>query len=255
MMIDIDKERIRQRFARSLDTYDAEAQVQGQIAVRLAQMIKEYSSEARRILEIGAGTGLLTREVLQTLSPDTYFINDLVPGSCEKVNTYFAQHPSVNWHFIPGDMENLPIPEQLELIVSGSALQWFQDLEHFFKRAAQALVPGGYFIFNTYGPVNFQEIRKLTGKGLPYQSLNAIKIIANRYFRVENAFDELFPLSKKNPASILKHVRATGVNSTSNEPWTKGRLATFSQEYSDLFRSNEGVTLTYHPIYFVLEKR
>ena len=251
----IDKELIRHRFARSMDTYDSEAHVQAQIAKRLGRMIKEHRvTSAKRILEIGAGTGLLTREVLKVVSPKSYFVNDLVPASGQKVSAYLNKFPSANWQFLSGDMEDLPIPEQMDLIVSGSALQWFRDLDGFFQRAAQALVPGGFFIFNTFGPVNFQEIRKLTGKGLTYPSLKVIENIASRYFQVENAFDELFPLVKKNPSSVLKHVRATGVNGTSNEQWTKGRLASFTQEYIDQFRCEEGVTLTYHPIYFVLKK-
>jgi len=251
----IDKELIRQRFARSMDTYNSEAHVQAQIAKRLGRMIKEHrATNSKRILEIGAGTGLLTREVLKVVSPKSYFVNDLVPASSQKVSAYFDKYPSVNWQFLSGDMEILPIPDQLDLIVSGSALQWFRDLDGFFQRAAHALNPGGYLIFNTFGPVNFQEIRKITGNGLCYQSLKVIETIAIRNFQIENAFDELFPLVKKNPASVLKHVRATGVNGTSNEQWTKGRLASFTQEYNDQFRCEEGVTLTYHPIYFVLKK-
>ena len=59
----IDKPLVRQRFARSLDTYDEAACVQREMAHELLRTLVEATQGRRlypRIVEAGCGTGILT---------------------------------------------------------------------------------------------------------------------------------------------------------------------------------------------------
>ena len=50
--------------------------------------------------------------------------------------------------------------------------------------------------------------------------------------------------------------KETGVTGTEKKVWTRGRLQTFCNSYTEQFRREDGnVTLTYHPIYIVTRRK
>ena len=67
---------IRQRFCAASANYDAEAQAQQHIAARLWALTAPHLAAGADVLEIGAGTGLLTRLILNA-QPRSLTLNDL----------------------------------------------------------------------------------------------------------------------------------------------------------------------------------
>ena len=59
-----------------------------------------------------------------------------------------------------------PFPDGLGMIVSSSALQWFDDLEGFFGKCRTSLRDGGYLVFSTFGPGNLGEVTAADGKAV-----------------------------------------------------------------------------------------
>jgi hypothetical protein len=54
------------------------------------------------------------------------------------------------------------------------------------------------------------------------------------------------------PLEVLKHIKATGVNSLHRQVWTPGRLRRFVDDYKQIFSDeNDSVKLTYHPIILI----
>ena len=51
--------------------------------------------------------------------------------------------------------------------------------------------------------------------------------------------------------NILEHIKLTGVGTNANCLWTKNKYETFKQKYLEKFSDNNGVELTYHPLYFI----
>ena len=80
-------------------------------------------------------------------------------------------------------IEQLQFPQNLEVVVSSSVLQWIFDLDAIFNQCANALIGEGYFCFSTFGQQNLTEIKALTGQGLDYLDLATIqeKLIAAGY--------------------------------------------------------------------------
>ena len=67
---------IRQRFSAASASYDAEAEAQQHIAARLWALAAPHVPSGADVLEIGAGTGLLTRLILEA-QPRSLTVNDL----------------------------------------------------------------------------------------------------------------------------------------------------------------------------------
>ena len=74
----INKQLITRRFSRAVESYNREAVAQKQIAYRMSDMLNHYLPRpCGRILEIGSGTGFLTRRLMETLHPEKLVLNDI----------------------------------------------------------------------------------------------------------------------------------------------------------------------------------
>ena len=250
----MDKRLIAERFARARATYSREARVQQQVAERMMGRIRSLLPEfsPRRIVEFGCGTGLYSRLLYDTWRPGRLHLNDLCPEMAFCLDDLTAR-PGVG--FVPGDAETCPLPDKVDLLTSCSTLQWFERPDRFFRRAAALLVSGGVLAFSTFGSRNLREIRALTGKGLAYPSLHELKTGLSRAgFHILRMDEEEVTMTFPTPTDVLRHLRMTGVTGTSGHTWSRGRLAAFTESYFERFRTDGGVTLTYHPVYVIAKK-
>ena len=163
--------------------------------------------------------------------------------------------------FCIGDIEQINIPDHLDLICSSSALQWMVDLEQLIKKIARALSKPAYFCFSTFGEQNLKETKQLTGQGLSYLSMDSIRdILIRQGFEVVYISEEQKILGFEQPKDILKHLKATGVTATSaGHRWTKSTLEQFYQDYDQFsyvdVLNHKKFPLTYHPIYCVARRK
>ena len=150
----------------------------------------------------------------------------------------------------------LDFPEKTDLITSCSTLQWFNDPKEFFARCHRFLSEEGYLAFSTFGAENMREIHTLTGHGLEYLSIETLKELLAPHFETVYAEEEIVSLPFNTPLQVLQHLKETGVTGTEKKVWTRGRLQTFCNGYTEQFSREDGnVTLTYHPIYIVTRKK
>lgn len=251
----LNKDKIQQRFARAAATYDNQAVVQLKVAARLLALLKEHILQPPgRILEIGCCTGLLTARLHRMFDGvSAFFVNDLVPDFQTRVAERLDYDPTLV--FLSGDIEQLDIPKNLDLVVSSSTLHWLEDLPTLFKTIYNRLAPGGTLCFSIYGTRNLKELREVTGIGLEYYGLEELKTLVGHNFEILNSDEEEITLHFDDPQTLLNHLRETGVNALDTVPWTRSRLADFRQEYSARFGRKGQVALTYHPIYCIAQKK
>jgi malonyl-ACP O-methyltransferase BioC len=233
----MNKDLIHQRFAKTLSSYENNAKIQKKMAERLAKF--PTKSIYDNILEIGCGTGFLTKLIVENFEFKKYVAVDIV----ENCKSYITQIDK-KIQFIPDDIENYlkKNDEKFDLIISNAALQWTNDFEGIVNNLKSKLNPDGELIFSTFGKENFREIYFLLGTTLEYFSAHELEKMFNA-----KTEEEIHVMSFETPKDVLKHLQLTGVNAIENKVWTKKNLIQFEQGYSSLCATRP--TLTYHPIY------
>ncbi len=247
----IDKERVRSSFGKHLFSYTQHAVVQASMAEELAwKLHNAHPGAFQRVFEIGCGSGVLTTAFLKRFPVEAYFANDLVEECRHEVAAIVKHHKDTVFDFAGGDIEQIPaFPEKLDVIISNATFQWLTNLPTFFQRLKQALRPGAFLAFSTFGPENLHEIRRLTGVGLDYMPRDDLYALLTRHFEVLSCEELVMSLPFRSPLSVLRHMRLTGVTGVEKRSWTKSGLREFEQQYWAQFGENEEVPLTYHPIW------
>lgn len=241
---------IRQRFARAAGSYLQRASVQRIIAEHMVGQIETYvPEEARcRVLEVGCGTGLFTRMYLQEHIPGQLYLNDI----CPEVKDCLSDLSGEGVEFRIGDAERLDFPSGLDMVVSCSALQWFEHPLAFLDGCRRFLKPEGYLAFSTFGKLNMQEIASVSSVSLHYLSLDELKCALEPDYHILYAHEEVNRLCFRTPMEVLRHLKETGVTGIHSGVWTKGRLEEFCTHYLSRYARPDGmVPLTYHPVYLI----
>ncbi len=249
----MDKGLIRRRFAKAVGSYTQQANVQRNIAVRLSGLVNRYvpASSRNKVLEVGCGTGLFTRNFLLDSRPEQLLLNDI----CPEMRTCFSDILGKSIRFEAGDAETLEFPGGQDLIVSCSTIQWFDNPERFLMDCRNLLNKNGFLAVSTFGPQNMAEVTSLTDSALPYRSLQELCTELRKEYKVVYSKEEMIRMSFPSPLDVFKHLKETGVTGIRDFRWTKGALSDFCRCYEERYRQPDGkVMLTYHPIYIICRK-
>lgn len=249
----MEKTQIELGFSKAHLSYATEALAQQHMVYRLMKMWPQDCpfSGVKHLLEIGCGSGFLTRELAATFAPERATINDLSPAWEAHVRPFFA---SDRWTFLAADAEEHPWEESYDLIASSACLQWFTDPLRFLSGMMERLLPSGILLFSSFGPDNLKEIRALTGQGLDYPPIGTLMEPLQQHHRLELKINDPIQLRFKQPVDVLRHLKRTGVNRSNAQFWTPGRLAEFSTEYARFQLEDGTYPLTYDPFYFCVRK-
>jgi len=236
----INKELINSRFAKTLSSYDENAKIQKRMAQRLIEFLP--SQQFGSILEIGCGTGFLTKFVTEKLEYKSYKAIDIV----EECKPYIKKINS-EIEFINADIEDeiKNLQGNFDLIISNAALQWTDNFEIIIKDLYSKLNPNGVLLFSTFGKENFREIYHILGTTLKYYSTKELNIMFEDISpKIE---EEIHIMGFDSPKDVLRHLQLTGVNAIESKAWTKKDLLKFENGYKNLCSGR--TTLTYNPIY------
>ena len=239
----IDKNLIHDRFAKNLDSYDKNAKIQKRMAERLLSFVGNRSP--KKILEIGCGTGFLTKQICNNLSYEIFEAIDIV----EACKSYLYKI-SEDIIFTPADIEVFlkDSNETYDLIISNASLQWVEDFENVVNALKERLNTGGELVFSTFGNENFREIYHVIGTTLNYFSCSELmKMFPNSVIE-----PEIHIMAFENPKEVLRHLQQTGVNAVESIHWTKRDLTKFENGYKNLCSLRP--TLTYNPVYIKITK-
>ena len=241
----INPKEIKKQFEKNMNTYDEHACVQKLMAQILVEKIAEINSNFENILELGSGTGLLTREIAKKINFKNYLANDIIAKSENYIKKIIP-----NSTFYLGNAQKIKPSKKVDLIISNAMFQWFENLDTICERCKNNLTTNGLLAFTTFSPNNFKEIKSLTGLSLDYKTIDELKSVFEKDFEIiyTEQFEE--KLEFANPLEILAHLKKTGVNSLTH--WSFKEVKDFCEKY---LKAYSNITLTYSPIIFICKKK
>jgi malonyl-ACP O-methyltransferase BioC len=223
---------VSKRFAKASISYDANAIAQQAAAVKLASKLRGYDiAKGCKTLEIGCGTGLLTREYAQILQPGEATFVDIAPtgpfGIAEK-ERYYTEDAEL-W------MERNR--EKFDVILSSSAIQWFADIPRFIKLCKESLNPGGVLAISTFLPGNMRELDALRPSPIIYPTYKQLEEMMANNFSEWKIDSEEICVEFQSSREMMMHLKRTGVAGSS--PTSGGKLKDIREVHK----------LTYTPVY------
>lgn len=250
-----DKTHVEKRFRKAETTYDDNASAQLASATRLLDLTSAQISEPTvNLLEIGCGTGRFSDMALTRFRPARATMWDL--HISPRIEALRTRHGSVDISVKNCDAETeitRVADETYDLILSASAVQWFNSLRAFLERASRALKPGGTLALSTYGPDTMREIHQALGTSSRFPSLNQIRRMLPPALVALELHEERHTTHFGSPLEVLRHMSRTGVNGLTSSGTSNASAAARLLKSYPLNREGKA-PLTYHPIYIILRK-
>ncbi|MEI7435914.1 MAG: methyltransferase domain-containing protein [bacterium] len=130
------------RFSTAATTYEP-ADVQARVAARLAGWIgaRLAARPPATILDVGCGTGLLTRALREKFPAAWLVASDLAEGMVRRTCAHFADDK--RFEGVVADGTNPPFRHPFALVASSAALHWMTPLDAGLRGVATAVAPGG----------------------------------------------------------------------------------------------------------------
>ncbi len=158
----LDKRRARHAFERAARSYDEAALLQREVGDRMVERLDYIRLTPRNIVDIGAGTGHIGRQIQQRypqarlLSLD--FAHAMLRHARQRQPLLRRLFPRQD--YVCGDVDQLPLRGGcMDMAISGLTLQWCDDLDHTFHELRRILRPSGLLMFTTFGPDTLKELR------------------------------------------------------------------------------------------------
>jgi len=118
-----------------------------------------------RVLEIAAGTGVVTRRLAASLPQGCAIVaTDLNPGMLEQARQVGTVRP-VEWR--TADAQQLPFEDaSFDAVVCQFGVMFFPDKAKAFAEARRVLRPGGLFLFNAWDRIEENELTDVVTQAL-----------------------------------------------------------------------------------------
>jgi len=270
----IDKDKLKRRFSRNAKQYDKYAKVQKIMGDKLISIIKDDNKYFQSILEIGCGTGYVTRALKENFPEAEITAIDIAPGMIEYVKST-TKMKSIK--FICGDIEEVVLDKKYDLIISNATFQWFNHFDETLSKLLKSLNSEGTLVFSTFGKETFKELHRAFKKakdilninedvspGQRFYSLNEIEMICSNVKQDNNLKDmeiyssesfenEYFDCCK----DFLISVKKIGANNSQSSrsitapDFIERVMEIYDRDYSE----NNKVRATYHNLFVYMKNK
>jgi malonyl-CoA O-methyltransferase len=242
--------KVKHNFNRFAHHYDEFAVVQEEIAKRLFSRLeiitsKQEISSQTPILELGSGTGLLSKKLLKKYSQNDIIASDIAHNS-------LALNPTQNKLAL--DAHNLPFNNSFNSIMSNLMMQWC-DVKCVAQKSIKSLQPNGLFLFSTFGPQTLIELKE-SWRGVDnhhhvhdfidmHDIGDTLLEVGLRGVVVES---EIITLTYEKVMDLLLDLKYIGAQNIQSQPISKSTLQQMINNYEQ-FRIHGKLPASYEVIY------
>ncbi len=152
------------------------------------------------ILEIGCGTGRLTRQLITEFPEAKITAIDI---SAEMVEQAKILCPQVNYIVADAEKHLHQIEEKFDLIISNATIQWFENPEATLKKICELLAPQGRIAMATFANRTFYELSDSFQKAYDSNNLAAQKHVVP--MRSVSQWLDTFPQAEISDEIIQKY--------------------------------------------------
>lgn len=251
---------VRHRFSASTPTYDTNAHVQNAVAAKLLRLIPS-SDTVNHILEVGCGTGALTRHLLNQFPQASMDAVDISPRMIEAASRNFPAASNIRWHV--ADARSFRGKNSYDLITSNCALHWIDPLLEGLHNLVRQLVPGGYFTFSIMLEGTLQELHESRLRIAPHKQpegrLPRLREVIDSLelggCTVHESVEETEVETYLSATGFLRAVHDLGVTggavSRSAVPLNRGELVRLMADYDSHYRTDKGNVIASYQVGYI----
>ena len=254
---------IEKRFSAAAETYDRHARPQLSLARSVCDVLPEIYPE--QILELGSGTGQLTR-LLTDQFPDVLIdAVDLSNKMVEFSRKKFVRFPQINW--IQGDAQTYCGSDPYPLIVSSAALHWTTDLCETFKNIFQCLEPDGFFSLGMMLQGTLKELLTIRSEVAPEKTPDSAlptldELVGHLHaagFHILRKKVSEEEVSYSSAVDFLRAIHEQGVTgakiASPRLPLNRSEINRLIELYQERYTSVDGVYATYETATLLMTKQ
>lgn len=231
----IKKDLVKKNFGKSSTSYNEFAKVQKHMAVELIKFAPQNFDNIK-ILEIGCGTGILSKEILGRFPNCTLTLFDISENMIE----YCKKEFGFTVDYLVGDAEEFEFEGKYDLIISNATFQWFNNLEITVEKLKKQLRPKGQILFSTFIEGTYEELNesflKISSDYRYSQNFINQEVLKSigELLKTELYYEEYESL-----LGFLKSIKAIGAQSSlsNKKTLTKTALGKVEDEYKKTYGS------------------
>ncbi|KTD57277.1 malonyl-ACP O-methyltransferase BioC [Legionella shakespearei] len=253
------KNEISKAFNQHAAEYELAAKVQHEIGERLFERLQYLKMAPQRILDLGCGPGMFSRE-LAKMYPKAQIVGlDLAQAMLLQAKK--KQSWRRKWSLVTADMSHMPFPSGLfDLVFANQVIHWGHPQAQVFREINRVMNVNACFMFTTLGPDTFKELKAAWSGVNEFQHVNEFvdmhdigdSLMAEHF--LEPVMDmELLAVHYETLPQLLNSLQAQGVrniNPQRNQGLTgKKSWQQFERNYGALQTGNGKYPLTYEVVY------
>jgi len=254
----LDRAGVRASFDRASASYEAAAGLQARVAAELLERLAVFAFAPGVVLDLGAGTGRVARELKRRYRRALVIALDLAPGMLREARRY--QQWWRRFERVCGDALRLPLADaSVDVVFSSLMLQWCEPLDTALAECRRVLKPDGFFAFSTFGPDTLHELRGAWASADGYNHVNHfvdVHEVGDALVRagfMEPVLDvDRVEVGYPDALSLMRDLKAIGAhNVTAGRPRAlagRARLKRMQDAY-EAFRRDDRLPATYEVIY------
>jgi malonyl-CoA O-methyltransferase len=239
--------KVKECFNKANDTYDSNSLLQQAIGNELITKLKVFKPTAKKIIDLGCGTGISTEKLANIYTPYSHFYaidlaEKLLTQAKDRLHGY-------NIQITETDFTTFNFSHSFDVVFSNMALQWSVNLNSTLKNTYAHLSDQGVLAFSIPAIGTFPEL-KLISKLQLYEEASISHLLNLNNFKVLHISSYNKTLKFSSVFSALRSIKLVGANCNH----TTDNKASLSHLLRSRRTLSQPFNLTYNISFFIAKK-